>query len=76
MKSFKGYDVLPRSNKVIVLDTQLCVKKAFFALAYNSLRASTLWDSKKKRFVGMLTLTGIVVVVVVVVVVVMTAVVT
>lgn len=57
MKSFKGYDVLPRSNKVIVLDTKLNVKKAFYALAYNSLRAATLWDSKTLRFVGMLTLT-------------------
>ncbi|XP_077368470.1 5'-AMP-activated protein kinase subunit gamma-1 isoform X3 [Festucalex cinctus] len=35
----------------------LQVQKAFFALVANSLRAAPLWDSKLKRFVGMLTIT-------------------
>ncbi|XP_064825497.1 5'-AMP-activated protein kinase subunit gamma-1 [Oncorhynchus masou masou] len=33
------------------------VKKAFFALVANGLRAAPLWDSKTQRFVGMLTIT-------------------
>lgn len=29
------------------------VKKAFFALVYNGVRAAPLWDSSKQDFVGM-----------------------
>ncbi|XP_048958820.1 5'-AMP-activated protein kinase subunit gamma-1 isoform X7 [Canis lupus dingo] len=35
----------------------LKVKKAFFALVTNGVRAAPLWDSKKQSFVGMLTIT-------------------
>ena len=40
-----------------MFDTELLVKKAFFALVYNGVRAAPLWDSTKQRFVGMLTIT-------------------
>ena len=53
----KCYDLIPTSAKLVVFDTQLLVKKAFFALVYNGVRAAPLWDSKKQRFVGMLTIT-------------------
>lgn len=33
------------------------VKKAFFALVANGLRAAPLWDSARQAFVGMLTIT-------------------
>lgn len=33
------------------------MKKAFFALVTNGVRAAPLWDSKKQSFVGMLTIT-------------------
>ncbi|PIO57136.1 hypothetical protein TELCIR_21460, partial [Teladorsagia circumcincta] len=33
------------------------VRKAFFALVYNGVRAAPLWDSEKQRFIGMLTIT-------------------
>jgi 5'-AMP-activated protein kinase regulatory gamma subunit len=33
------------------------VRKAFFALVYNGVRAAPLWDSAKQEFVGMLTIT-------------------
>ncbi len=36
---------------------QLLVKKAFFALVYNGVRAAPLWDSRRQNFVGMLTIT-------------------
>lgn len=41
----------------MVFDTQLLVKKAFYALVYNGVRAAPLWDSQKQQFVGMLTIT-------------------
>lgn len=34
----------------------LQVKKAFYALVYNCVRAAPLWDSAKQDFVGMLTI--------------------
>lgn len=51
------YDLIPTSAKLVVFDTQLLVKKAFFALVYNGVRAAPLWHSGKQKFVGMLTIT-------------------
>lgn len=53
----KTYDLIPTSAKLVVFDTQLIVKKAFFALVCNGVRAAPLWDNKKQEFVGMLTIT-------------------
>jgi len=53
----KCYDLIPTSAKLVVFDTELLVKKAFFALVYNGVRAAPLWDSRNQRFVGMLTIT-------------------
>ncbi|XP_017104848.2 uncharacterized protein SNF4Agamma isoform X5 [Drosophila bipectinata] len=53
----KCYDLIPTSAKLVVFDTQLLVKKAFYALVYNGVRAAPLWDSEKQQFVGMLTIT-------------------
>lgn len=53
----KCYDLVPTSAKLVVFDTQLLVKKAFYALVYNGVRAAPLWDSKRQEFVGMLTIT-------------------
>ncbi|XP_039997607.1 5'-AMP-activated protein kinase subunit gamma-1 isoform X2 [Xiphias gladius] len=57
MKSHCCYDAIPISCKLVIFDTTLQVKKAFFALVTNGLRAAPLWDSKLQRFVGMLTIT-------------------
>ncbi|XP_070787017.1 5'-AMP-activated protein kinase subunit gamma-1 isoform X1 [Enoplosus armatus] len=57
MKSHCCYDAIPTSSKLVIFDTSLQVKKAFFALVANGLRAAPLWDSKLQRFVGMLTIT-------------------
>ncbi|XP_067006467.1 5'-AMP-activated protein kinase subunit gamma-2 isoform X2 [Anabrus simplex] len=56
-KFHKCYDLIPTSAKLVVFDTQLLVKKAFFALVYNGVRAAPLWDSGRQQFVGMLTIT-------------------
>uniref|UniRef100_A0A673INB1 5'-AMP-activated protein kinase subunit gamma-1-like n=1 Tax=Sinocyclocheilus rhinocerous TaxID=307959 RepID=A0A673INB1_9TELE len=57
MKSHKCYDIVPTSSKLVVFDTSLQVKKAFFALVANGVRAAPLWETKKQSFVGMLTIT-------------------
>ncbi|KAM5182355.1 5'-AMP-activated protein kinase subunit gamma-1 isoform 1-T1 [Mantella aurantiaca] len=57
MKNHKCYDLIPISSKLVVFDTSLQVKKAFFALVSNGVRAAPLWDSKTQSFVGMLTIT-------------------
>ncbi|VDM65563.1 unnamed protein product, partial [Strongylus vulgaris] len=57
MKAHRCYDLIPTSTKLVVFDTQLPVRKAFFALVYNGVRAAPLWDSEKQRFIGMLTIT-------------------
>ncbi|NXP95768.1 AAKG1 kinase, partial [Passerina amoena] len=65
MKSHRCYDLIPTSSKLVVFDTSLQVKKAFFALVTNGVRAAPLWDSKKQSFdpphpacpPGMLTIT-------------------
>ncbi|XP_039612399.1 5'-AMP-activated protein kinase subunit gamma-1-like isoform X1 [Polypterus senegalus] len=57
MKNHCCYDAIPTSSKLVIFDTTLQVKKAFFALVANGLRAAPLWDSKRQCFVGMLTIT-------------------
>ncbi|XP_078321903.1 5'-AMP-activated protein kinase subunit gamma-1-like isoform X4 [Crassostrea virginica] len=57
MRAHKCYDLIPTSAKLVIFDTQLNVKKAFFALVYNGVRAAPLWDSGKQDYVGMLTIT-------------------
>ncbi|XP_057898144.1 5'-AMP-activated protein kinase subunit gamma-1 isoform X1 [Melospiza georgiana] len=52
MRSHRCYDLIPTSSKLVVFDTSLQVKKAFFALVTNGVRAAPLWDSKKQSFVG------------------------
>lgn len=56
-KNYRCYDLIPISAKLVVFDTQLLVKKAFFALVQNGVRAAPLWDSTRQQFVGMLTIT-------------------
>ncbi|XP_035826788.1 5'-AMP-activated protein kinase subunit gamma-2 [Aplysia californica] len=57
MRAHKCYDLIPTSAKLVIFDTQLNVKKAFFALVYNGVRAAPLWDNTKQDYVGMLTIT-------------------
>ncbi|XP_053739291.1 5'-AMP-activated protein kinase subunit gamma-1-like isoform X1 [Synchiropus splendidus] len=62
MKSHKCYDIVPTSSKLVVFDTALQVKKAFFALVANGVRAAPLWDTEKQCFVGMLTITDFIII--------------
>lgn len=56
VQKHRCYDLIPTSSKLLVFDNSLNVRKAFFALVYNGLRAAPLWDSEHQRFVGMLTI--------------------
>ena len=56
MKEHDCYSLIPTSSKIVIFDTRLPVKKAFFALVANGLRAAPLWDSDQGQFVGMLTI--------------------
>lgn len=56
MRLHDCYDLIPNSSKIVIFDTSLPVKKAFFALVANGLRAAPLWNSDQQRFVGMLTI--------------------
>ncbi|KAJ8012095.1 hypothetical protein DPEC_G00065120 [Dallia pectoralis] len=62
MKSHSCYDIVPTSSKLVVFDTGLQVKKAFFALVANGVRAAPLWDTEKQCFVGMLTITDFIII--------------
>ena len=57
MKCHTCYDIMPISSKLVVFDTQLVVKKAFYALVYNGVRAAPVWDTKRQKFIGLLTIT-------------------
>jgi len=56
-KCYKCYDLIPTSAKLVILDTELILKQAFFAMVDTGVRACPLWDSYKQEFVGMLTIT-------------------
>lgn len=56
-KYHKCYEILPKSAKVIVFDTQFLVRKAFTTLISNGIRSAPLWNSDKKSLVGMITVT-------------------
>jgi 5'-AMP-activated protein kinase regulatory gamma subunit len=57
MSANSCYDLIPSSSKIVVFDTRLRVKKAFFALVANGIRAAPLWDHATQELVGMLTIT-------------------
>ena len=49
-----AYELIPESNKVVVLDTQLPVRQAFHACYEQGITAAPLWDERAQEFVGML----------------------
>eukprot|EP00051_Salpingoeca_urceolata_P028459 m.486972 g.486972 ORF g.486972 m.486972 type:complete len:462 (+) comp24719_c0_seq1:177-1562(+) len=55
LKQHQCYDMMAESGKIVVFDTQLKVKKAFFALVQNGIRSAPCWDSTTQQFVGIIT---------------------
>ncbi|XP_028162744.1 5'-AMP-activated protein kinase subunit gamma-2-like [Ostrinia furnacalis] len=56
-KYHKCYEILPKSAKVIIFDTQFLVRKTFPTLISHGIRSAPLWDENKKLLVGMITVT-------------------
>ncbi|XP_013188899.1 5'-AMP-activated protein kinase subunit gamma-2 [Amyelois transitella] len=56
-KYHKCYEILPKSAKVIIFDTQFLVRKTFPTLISHGIRSAPLWDANKKMLVGMITVT-------------------
>ncbi|EQK98764.1 nuclear protein SNF4 [Ophiocordyceps sinensis CO18] len=57
LKVRTSYDVLPLSFRLIVLDTDLLIKKSLSILIQNAIVSAPLWDSETSRFAGILTAT-------------------
>lgn len=57
LKNTSCYELAPQSSKIVVLDVELPINRAFYALLSHDLRSAPLWDSRAKEFVGMLTIT-------------------
>ena len=57
LSKYLCYDLVPVSGKIVVFDTHLLVKKAFYALLQNGMRSAPLWSGAEQKFVGMLTIT-------------------
>lgn len=49
-----AYELIPESNKVVVLDTKLPIRQAFHAFYEQGIYAAPLWDEEKRDFVGLL----------------------
>lgn len=47
---------MPKSGKVLLLDARLSIRKAFFALVYNSVRAALVWHAPSSSNIGLITI--------------------
>ncbi|CAM9863382.1 unnamed protein product [Ascophyllum nodosum] len=57
LRSHCCYDLLKHSGKVVVFDSSIPVQLAFYALVEHDMQAAPLWDSRERRFVGLMTVT-------------------
>lgn len=55
LKVRTSYDVLPLSFRLIILNTDLLVKKSLTILLQNGIVSAPLWDSDSSTFAGLLT---------------------
>ena len=56
-KCYKCYDLIPTSAKLVILDTGLSLKKAFYAMLETGVRSCPVWSSTTQRNVGLVSLT-------------------
>jgi|EP01045_Picozoa_sp_COSAG04_P014063 5'-AMP-activated protein kinase regulatory gamma subunit len=55
LQKYSATKAMPSSGKVVVLDTELSVRHAFWAIYDNGLNCAVAWDAKRRAYVGMLT---------------------
>ncbi|KAH9082065.1 hypothetical protein EDB83DRAFT_2336307, partial [Lactarius deliciosus] len=60
LRSRTSYDAFPVSFRLIVLDSQLEVRKALQCLLLNGVVSAPLWNSEKSVFAGMFTVSDII----------------
>lgn len=48
------HNLIPHSGKVVVFDSHLCVKDAFEGMLAHDINCAPVWDSAKRKYVGML----------------------
>ncbi|KAH7104611.1 CBS-domain-containing protein [Auriculariales sp. MPI-PUGE-AT-0066] len=60
LQSKSAYDLLPVSFRVIVLDTELEIKKGLECMLMNAVVSASLWNSKTGTFAGMFTVLDII----------------
>lgn len=54
LSQFQTHHLIPHSGKVVVFDSQLVVKFAFDGMVQHDLSCAPVWDSWKKKYVGLL----------------------
>eukprot|EP01084_Bolivina_argentea_P080248 145403_1 len=57
LSSHTCYDMLKPSGKVLVFDSNISIHLAFYGLVEHDIQAAPIWDSRKRRFVGLMTVT-------------------
>jgi 5'-AMP-activated protein kinase regulatory gamma subunit len=50
------YDCMPKSGKVVLFDACLSIRKAFFALVFNSVRSALVWHAPTSSNIGLITI--------------------
>mmetsp|Transcript_8063 Transcript_8063/g.28283 ORF Transcript_8063/g.28283 Transcript_8063/m.28283 type:complete len:150 (+) Transcript_8063:71-520(+) len=51
------FDLVRSSGKVVVFETNIPIQLAFYALLEHEMAAAPLWDSCRREFVGLMTIT-------------------
>ncbi len=54
LAQYQTHHLIPHSGKVVIFDSQLVVKHAFDAMVHHDLSCAPVWDSWKKKYVGLL----------------------
>jgi len=54
LHTHKAFELIPESGKVVVLDIDLSVRQAFHALYEQCIPSASLWDSREKSIVGVI----------------------
>ena len=56
-KCYKCYDLIPTSAKLVILDTGLSLRKAFYAMLETGVKTCPVWNSSSQTYVGLVNLT-------------------
>lgn len=60
LRSRSCFDLIRPSGKVVVFETNIPIQLAFYALLEHEMMAAPLWDSRRREFAGLMTITDFV----------------